>query len=287
MPELPEVEVIRRELNELILGDVINSADLFSPGVIGYPSEENFCLQIMGRKIESTLRKGKFLIFILNGSLKLVIHLRMTGTLTHVRDIINLREKKYLRATLNLKSGEKVCFSDVRKFGRMWILRPGEDHHAGLDRLGPDWWSEATPGDFINRLALRSKSPIKTLLLDQRFMAGLGNIYTDESLFRAGIHPATRAGYLNKSDALNLFMVVRDTLSEGIDRGGTSFRDYRNASGKPGGFQEKLLVYQRKGELCGFCDDIIQRTILAGRGTYFCPTCQQFQKWEDRSRKQE
>lgn len=280
------MEVIRRELADKLTGEVIKKTEILSPGVIAYPSEEQFCLQIKGRVIEGFLRKGKFLIIALSGPLKLAVHLRMTGTLTYLKDVSDKAVDKYARALIYPESGGVVCFSDIRKFGRLWLLQPGEEYIAGLHKLGPDWWNEATPGLFRERLISRPKSPLKTLLLDQGFLAGLGNIYTDESLYRACIHPATTAGCLTNSQIRHLFKIIRDTLAEGIKQGGTSIRDYRNAGGNPGGFQDRLLVYQRKGKICTHCTCIIQRTKLAGRGTYYCPGCQK-QKSEVGSRKSE
>lgn len=274
MPELPEVEVIRRELCSLAVGDTMVNAEINFSGSVGFPPVQDFRRHIKNLVIKDLSRKGKFLIFHLGGSFLLVVHLRMTGNLTYVSDNQKPSGQKHLHIVLFLRSGAALYFSDPRKFGRLWLLKPGEEHIAGLDRLGPDWLYGVTAGQFKKRLAARGNSRIKTLLLDQRFMAGLGNIYADESLKRAGIHPAVRAGSLKQTDPERLFRAIQKTLAEGIKYGGTSFRDYLNASGKPGGFQKRLLVYGRKGEHCEQCGSVIERIVMGGRGTYYCPGCQ-------------
>ncbi|MFY9114267.1 MAG: DNA-formamidopyrimidine glycosylase [Dethiobacteria bacterium] len=274
MPELPEVEVIRKELDALIRGETIKTTRVLFPGSVGYPKTDEFTRLIKDRTIEGLSRKGKFLIINLHGLLRLVIHLRMTGGLTYFEDNSAHILGKYVRIIFRMKRGNGFYFSDPRKFGRVWLLRPGDDHITGLDRLGPDWWTEVSEGEFKERLAGRCRSRIKGLLLDQKFLAGLGNIYADESLFRAGIHPLTRAGSLSDSEAGRLFGSVRETLLRAIKNGGTSISDYRNTSGEPGAFQNMLMVYQRKGERCHRCNHTIERMVVCGRGTYFCPSCQ-------------
>ncbi len=274
MPELPEVETIRKDLDALVRGETIESVRVIFPGTVGYPEEEEFSRLLGGLTVEGLFRKGKFLIMKLHGSSRLVFHLRMTGRLIYfVEDAASVRAE-HVRMIFGLKSGGGFYFSDPRKFGRAWLLEKGEDHIAGLDRLGPDWWTEASEQQFKERLATRCRSRIKGLLLDQKFFSGLGNIYTDESLFLAGIHPLTRVGCLHETEVSRLFKTVRQVLSMAIKSGGTSISDYRRTGGEPGTFQNMLMVYRRKDERCPECNNVIQRIVVGGRGTYFCPGCQ-------------
>lgn len=274
MPELPEVETIRKDLDALVRGETIEAVRVIFPGTVGYPEAEIFPRLLGGLTVEGLFRKGKFLIMKLHGSLRLVLHLRMTGRLIYFTGDPDSVRAKHVRIIFGLKGGHGFYFSDPRKFGRAWLLEKGEDHIAGLDRLGPDWWAEASEQEFKERLVTRCRSRIKGLLLDQKFFSGLGNIYTDESLFMAGIHPLTRAGSLQETEASRLFKAVRQVLSMAIENGGTSVSDYRRTGGEPGTFQNMLMVYRRKDERCRKCNSAIQRMVVGGRGTYFCPGCQ-------------
>ena len=272
MPELPEVEVVRRGLEALAGKKQIKEVWVLTPGVVGHPSVEKFIALLRQKQIISFDRHGKYLFVYLN-NYKLIIHLRMTGVLTCEDHPLSLKSQ-HMRMVILLQDDETICFYDQRKFGKVWLLQPGEEDYAGINRLGPDWLNEANWELFKERLQSRKRSRIKNLLLDQSFMAGLGNIYTDESLYRAGIHPLMKTGELSDIQLYNLYHAIIQTLKEGIEQGGTSFSNYLNTSGEEGGYQNSLAVYRRKGQSCQYCGSIIQKIIIGGRGTHFCPDCQ-------------
>ncbi len=274
MPELPEVEVVKRELEKLARGEIIRDVNIYFSGAVGYPEKNEFMRLIKGRIIKGLTRKGKYLTFDLSGDFRLIIHFRMTGTLKYELDDYS-PPAKHVRIVLWLESGRSIYFIDQRKFGKMWLLQPGEDSCIGIEQLGPDWWNEASLPLFKERLASRVNSRLKPLLLDQKFMSGLGNIYVDESLYRARLHPSCRVKFLRESKKEELYYIIREILKEGIEHGGTTIRDYRHANGNSGEYQEMLRVYRKQGELCRCCHRVIQRMSLGGRGTYFCPGCQQ------------
>jgi formamidopyrimidine-DNA glycosylase len=272
VPELPEVEVIRRGLAPLICRKEFGSPELLFSGAIRHPSPEQFSRDLAGRRVENIARTGKYLRIELDRG-ELVVHLRMTGRLVYREN--GSSAEPYLRAILPFTDGTALFFSDMRKFGGLWLLE-GEDEQqrAGLHRLGPDIFEQVGPELFLEMIRGRPRVRIKALLLDQRFAAGMGNIYVDESLFRAGIHPQREAGSLSREEVLVLYRAVRSALQEGIDCGGTSSRDYRDALGEQGAFQHRLAVYGRKGRPCPRCGTPVTRIVVAGRGTYLCARCQ-------------
>ncbi len=275
MPELPEVEVIRLHLQRLLKGKRIGGVKVFFPGSVAYPDIESFSAAIKGKIIESIGRRGKFLLFYLSGALRLVIHLRMTGSIIYRTDTKDEYYEKHCRLIILLDDGGgALYYSDIRKFGRLWLLEEQDDSIAGLQKLGPDWWTEANLKIFRSRLAKYEKSPLKRVLLEQGFIAGLGNIYVDESLFRSGIHPARQVASLSGAEQETLYEAIKEVLKDGIENGGTTIRDYRNAGGAPGGYQERIQVYGRKGASCFKCGNSIEKIVFCGRGTYFCACCQ-------------
>ncbi len=275
MPELPEVEVIRREMELLVKGKTIREVEVIFPGIIGYPETEKFVQLIENKRIEKLFRQGKYLAFHLQDDLRLIVHLRMTGVLACFKKD-SLVPSKHLHIWFLLESDDVICYFDQRKFGRMWLLQTGEEL-TGIDCLGPDWWNDATLELFKEGLASRGKTRIKTLLLDQSFFSGLGNIYVDESLYRSRIHPATIARELSEGKKLELYQSIKELLQKGIEHGGTSIRNYRNVYGETGRFQNRLKVYGRKGERCSCGEHVIQRMVMGGRGTYYCPGCQKLE----------
>lgn len=271
MPELPEVEVIRRGLAPLIRGKEFDRPRIYFPGVVRHPSPEKLCRILPGRRVREPARKGKYLLLHLDRGI-LVFHLRMTGRLVYGSG--GLPAGRHLHVELPFTGGSALYFSDMRKFGGLWLLENESEYPlAGLHRLGLDMLEEAGEAQFVSLLRERPRSRVKPLLLDQRFVCGLGNIYTDESLFRAGIHPCRAAGSLSAAEAGRLYRAIRAVLEDGIDCGGTTSRDYRDARGERGSFQDRLAVYGRAGEKCR-CGATIARTVVAGRGTYLCPRCQ-------------
>ena len=271
MPELPEVETIRRDLEPLILGRRITNVDVDPATIhllVGAPIEtlrEN----LIGRTIEAVRRRGKYLMLGLDDGRWLVIHLRMTGRL-----IWRTREapdEQYQRAKIELDNGYDLRWSDLRKFGT-WRLH--ESAAEVIDKLGPEPIDAAlTLKIFRERLANRTAA-VKAVLLDQRRFAGLGNIYVDEALYEAGIRPDTPAGMLSPAAIKRLFASSRSVLERGIENRGASFKDYVDGQGEPGSQHMHVHVFRRTGKPCYACGSEIRRTIVGGRSTHWCPKCQ-------------
>ncbi|MDH5505777.1 MAG: bifunctional DNA-formamidopyrimidine glycosylase/DNA-(apurinic or apyrimidinic site) lyase [Anaerolineae bacterium] len=270
MPELPEVETIARSLrvgngdSPSLIGAQILDAKLLWHKTLATPSESEFRHRIQGQTIESIERRAKYLQINLSEDV-LLIHLRMSGDLVAGEGTEPLG--KYPRLVFTLSKGLQLCFTDARKFGRVWLV---EDPLTVLDKLGPEPLDpEFTPAVFAARLQAR-KRQIKPLLLDQGFLAGMGNIYTDEALHLAKIHPATRADQLEPKQGAALLATIRTVLNEGIRRNGASI-DWVYRGGE---FQNQFQVYQRTGEPCLQCGTPIARMVIGQRGTHYCPRCQ-------------
>lgn len=273
MPELPEVEIIRRGLAKHLPGKRIAEAEVLRPSQILRPTPEAFAREIEGKVIESVRRRGKYLLLFLSEALVLVVHLRMTGRLVYVADG-EVRDP-YARVVFSFADGSALVFGDVRTFGRLALLPVGDlDTLRGLHELGPEPLTPEFSVMYLQKAVARHRVPIKTFLLDQRRVAGIGNIYADEALFRAGIHPARRADTLMAAECGRLHAAVNEVIAAGIADGGTTFRDYQNAEGGKGHHQEHLAVYEREGEACPRCGTPIMKMKLGGRGTRYCPKCQ-------------
>lgn len=272
MPELPEVESIKRTLEKKILGKKITGVKIFwSPAVVSLPGKD-FAGLVKDRVIEGLGRRGKYLLIYLSGGLTMIIHFRMTGRLIYYPE--NCSADKHTHAVFSLDKGE-MHYSDIRKFGRIQIV-PAHDA-AGLPslaKLGPEPLDEEFTLDRLRNLLMGKKTQVKGALLDQKVIAGLGNIYVDEALFRAGILPDRQTSSLQPSEIKRLFKGIVEVLQEGIEARGTSFRDYRDADGNKGLFQETLRVYGRGGLECKNCGQILTRQKIAGRTTVFCRKCQ-------------
>ncbi|MFO7951688.1 MAG: bifunctional DNA-formamidopyrimidine glycosylase/DNA-(apurinic or apyrimidinic site) lyase [Bacillota bacterium] len=279
MPELPEVEVIRRELAPLIEGKIFAKPLLEFPSTIESPAPDLFVSRLEGRKIINTGRKGKYLLIYLDQGI-LVVHLRMTGNLIYVPEKYEVEpeEDRFLRLTLPFNDGSSLRYCDMRRFGRLWLVeRERELKEKVLKNVGPDIFEDLCCEDFLKLLENRKTARLKPLLLDQNFVAGMGNIYTDECLYRCGLHPRRQVADLNRAEAEELYRQIRQVLTEGIKYGGTTFRDYRTSSGALGDFQSRLVVYGRKGETCR-CGTPIEKITVGGRATYYCPRCQESPK---------
>jgi formamidopyrimidine-DNA glycosylase len=263
MPELPEVETVRRQLEPLVVGRRITEA-------WGHPSGKFASApQAAGATIESARRRGKYLLLGLDDARELVVHLGMTGQL-------RLRPGEldpYVRAWWALDDGRVLELRDVRRFGRVGVVPAGE--YASLPTLaaqGPEPWDPTLDDGGLWRNLTRSQVRIKTQLLSQRPLAGVGNIYADEALWRAGVHPARRSVTRRHADAL--LIELRAVLEQGIANGGTTLRDYRTVDGEPGRNQLELRCYGRAGEPCDRCGTELRRSVVDARGTTHCPTCQ-------------
>ncbi len=272
MPELPEVETVRRTLEPHLLGRRVREIYIYLERIVKKPEVAEFRRLLVNRTIETVDRRGKYLLLRLEGNYTWVIHLRMTGQLIHTGERL---EDRHLRLAFLLDDGTWLNFIDMRTFGSMYLL-PGDrlDEIRGLKTMGPEpLSSDFFPADFHARLSGSSR-PVKTVLLDQTVVAGLGNIYADEALFLAGIHPARRASFLSENEAERLYRAVIDVLRQGIKNRGTTFRDYVDGAGKSGSNQFSLSVYNRSGQACLRCGGEIEKIRLGGRGTSFCPRCQ-------------
>ena len=264
MPELPEVETIARTLRPALIGKIILSADLRWPGTLAAPSLAAFKKHLKGQQIESISRRAKFLDLQLSNS-HLLIHLRMSGDVLVV--LGGYQPAKHDRLVVQLSEDTSLIFSDPRKFGRVWLV----DNTAEIFRdLGPEPLSEAFTADWLYYSLHLRRRQLKPLLLDQAFLAGLGNIYTDEALHLAKLHPLLLSDLVTKKQAKGLWQAIRKVLEEGIRRNGASIDwVYRG-----GDFQNHFRVYGRTGEPCPVCGTPIERTTVGQRGTHFCPKCQ-------------
>ena len=273
MPELPEVETVKRTLEKKLAGLTFEAVKLHMPKIVRLPTPEEFADSLAGKKITRLGRRGKYLLLHLSGGLTLVIHLRMTGRLVYTTPKTPL--EKHTHAVFALSNGDQLRYTDIRQFGRMMLAPTAElDEMPGLKTLGVEPLSGNFTREFMKKELKRRRTRLKTLLLDQSFIAGLGNIYVDEALHRAGLHPERLAVGLSPRETTHLYQAIKDVLNEGINNRGTSFRDYVDGDGRPGNYQEKLAVYSKEGKPCLKCGKPINRIRVAGRSSYFCPHCQ-------------
>lgn len=264
MPELPEVETIARALQPQLSGRRIQAAHLLWERTLAEPSKAEFGRRICGQDIRSLGRRGKFLIVSLSQD-SLLIHLRMSGDL--LIEAADLPLAIHHRLILELDNGQRLALNDPRKFGRVWLV---DDPSKVVGDLGPEPLDDTFSAADIYRRLHAVRRQLKPLLLDQRFLAGLGNIYTDEALHLAKLHPLTTSDKVNEEQAADLLRAIRIVLMEGIRRNGASIDwVYRG-----GDFQNYFRVYQRTGQACPMCGSAIQRILVGQRGTHFCPTCQ-------------
>jgi len=270
MPELPEVEVIRRGLAPRLLGRRLLKVHLGEKRLRQASSPMELARWLPGRQIEGLRRRGKYLLFHLEGGVTLLIHLGMTGRLLLGPLPPAL---PHVHLVLTLEGGLTLTFQDVRRFGQVLVFPPGKPL-APLDKVGREPFSRrVTPGWLIEQAMGRAR-PLKNFLLDGRILAGLGNIYACEVLAAAGLHPATPAGRLSLDDWGRGLQETRRILTRAIRRGGTTVNDYLNSRGEAGLFQLELMVYGREGELCRRCGTRVERLTQAGRSSFFCPRCQ-------------
>jgi formamidopyrimidine-DNA glycosylase len=272
MPELPEVETIRRQLAPALEGRRIESAEVRDPRWSEPAPPEAIEDAVRGRRIERVGRRGKYLIVTLEDDVHLVMHLRMTGNLLLAPDV---EDPPHTRVAIDLDDGQRLLFVDVRRFGTGDVLLGGDaltdyfGSRLGVEPLSSDFTAEA-----LRALARGRKQPVKAFLLNQERIAGVGNIYADEALFRAKIHPLRPVGTLKRAQVEALREGVVESLELGIDSKGASIDDYRHVDGERGSFQDRFLAYSREGEPCVRCGTPIQKLRVAGRGTYVCPACQ-------------
>ena len=273
MPELPEVETIRRTLQELVLNKKIARVSVNWPKMIKHPDDvTQFTDALVGQTIYDVGRRGKFLIFYTE-DFSLISHLRMEGKYGLFQEKEPV--EKHTHVIFHFTDGTELRYKDVRKFGTMHLYLKGQEFKVlPLSQLGPEPLSiEFTSKLLAERLA-KTKRNIKAALLDQKVVVGLGNIYVDEALFRSSIHPERSTDSLTKSELMRLHKEIVATLSEAVQKGGSTIRSYVNSQGQIGMFQLELFVYGRKGEDCKVCGGHLERITSGGRGTVFCPSCQ-------------
>ncbi len=271
MPELPEVETVRRKLEGRLEGRTIESVEVVDPRFCAPQSCAQFELALTGVKVANLGRRGKYLLLELDQGAVLVMHLRMTGALLYDP----LPDQKYVRARFALDDGHMVVFSDPRRFGTAEIFSDQGEVAAYLDqRLGPEPFTSEFTAEYLKDVSRSSRAPLKSFLLNQRNVAGIGNIYADEALFRAGIHPLRPAGQIDRKACVRLHEAIGDSLQAGIDSGGSTIDDFRDPDGVWGSYQSEFLVHRREGLPCPDCSTTIVKLTVGGRGTYCCEHCQ-------------
>jgi formamidopyrimidine-DNA glycosylase len=273
MPELPEVETIRLALAPHVVGRRLERVDINDPRLVRPFEPTAIAAELEGERVASLERRGKYLVVRFESGRVLLIHLRMTGSLRHAD--AGLRDADpHRRAVVRLDDGSDVAYRDVRRFGTWRLLEPHEVDPYLQQRVGREPLERTfTPRRLVESLEGR-KAPLKAALLDQRTVAGLGNIYVDEALWRAQLHPLRPAGALDRDQVARLTKAIKDALRTGIAQQGASVRDYSTPDGRRGRMQERFRVYGREGEPCPRCGTPIEKIRAAGRGSWYCPSCQ-------------
>lgn len=273
MPELPEVETIRRTLKDRVLNKKIEDIEIYWGKIIKHPDDvEHFKQIITNQSIRDIKRKGKFLIFELDTDM-LISHLRMEGK--YFVNNTGTERDKHTHVIFNFTDGTSLNYNDVRKFGTMHVYSKEEYLSVKpLNQVGPDPFEEDYTVAYLTKRLLKTARHIKPTLLDQTIIAGLGNIYVDEVLFKSGIHPQTRANTLNEEQIEAIYKYSYEVLKEAVRQGGTTIRSYVDGEGEMGLFQQELYVYGQENEPCKNCGDTVLKFKLSGRGTHICPTCQ-------------
>lgn len=281
MPELPEVETVRRGLLARLSGKTIAKAEVLRPASIGYPEPDQFALAIVGHTFVDVRRRGKYLICELDKGAHLAAHLRMSGRLLVTKSGKSNAREEHIRVDLTLTNGEHLIFEDMRVFGRLWYIAAKEkveDKVSGLKGLGPEPLDPGFDGAYLQQAFASKSQAVKSALLDQTIIAGIGNIYADESLHLAGVNPQKPAKELKLAELNLLAKQVIEVLSRAIKLGGSSLRNYTDSDGVNGNYQQKAHVYGREGDPCRRCRSQIVRVKIGGRSSHFCPTCQPLRK---------
>jgi formamidopyrimidine-DNA glycosylase len=283
VPELPEVETIRRKLEPHLVGRRFDRVEIDDSRLVRPFEPQAVAAELDGERVEALDRRGKYLIVRFESGRSLLIHLRMTGSLRHAKRGL-LAEDPHRRAVVKLDDGSDVAYRDVRRFGTWLLLEPGElepylGTKVGREPLGPSFNARHLGERLSNR-----RAPLKAALLDQRTVAGLGNIYVDEALWRARLHPFRPAESLDAEEVRQLTRAIKEVLKAGITRQGASLRDYATPDGGRGRMQDRFRVYGREGRPCTRCGTPIDKIRAAGRGTWYCPSCQRLELGQAASR---
>jgi formamidopyrimidine-DNA glycosylase len=273
VPELPEVETIRARLAPAIEGRRFDRVRIVDPRLTRPHDPSEVARELQGEEVARLARRGKYLIFLFRSGRALLVHLRMTGSF-QLAPAGSLQDDPYRRAVVTLDNGSDVAYRDVRRFGTWLLLEPGELEPYLAVRLSVEPLGGEFTGRFLAGRLEGRKAPVKAALLDQRTVAGLGNIYADEALWRGRIHPLRVAGGLEPGEIRAIHDAVRRALRMGIARQGATLRDYRTPEGGSGSMQEEFKVYGRAGEPCPRCGTPIEKIRAGGRGTWYCPACQ-------------
>jgi formamidopyrimidine-DNA glycosylase len=274
MPELPEVETVRTQLEPVLTGRRFERVEIRDPRLVRPYEPAEVAAELEGERVAAVERRGKYLIVRFESDRVLLIHLRMTGSLRHSGE--GLDEDPHRRAVVRLDDGSDIAYRDVRRFGTWLVLEPGELAPYLATRVGDEPLDALFTAARLGERLAKRRAPIKAALLDQRTLAGMGNIYVDEALWRARINPLRPAESLDRNELRRLHKAIRATLEAGIARQGSTLRDYALPDGGSGSMQDEFKVYGRGGEPCDRCGTPIAKTRLGGRGTWFCPTCQPY-----------
>jgi formamidopyrimidine-DNA glycosylase len=275
MPELPEVETVRARLEPKLVGRRFERVEIFDERLTRPFDPARVAAELEGERVAALDRRGKYLVVRFESGRVLLIHLRMTGNLLHGNggsDTVG--ENRHRRAVVRLDDGSDVVYRDMRRFGT-WLLFEADELEPYLgDRVGGDPLAPSFTAKRLEERLTGRRAPVKAALLDQRKLAGVGNIYADEALWRARVHPVRPAGELRVAEVKALHRGIRGALHVGIARQGATLRTYRTPDGRSGRMQHEFKVYGREGEPCDRCGTPIEKIRVAGRGTYYCPSCQ-------------
>ncbi len=267
MPELPEVETIKNELAPWVVGQSFTQVIILDSKLVCGDSAEKICRELIGQKIESLGRRGKYLIFHLSVGRSLIMHLRMTGSLLLNPEAMS----RYTRAILHLSNGHRLVFNDRRRLGKMWLV---DDADTVICKLGPEPLDEYFTAEILGQKLKRHHIPIKAALLDQCIIAGVGNMYADEALFAANINPLRKADSLSHTEVRTLHNCIRTVLRAAVGKKGASVDTYVRPEGELGTAHFDFKVAHRGGETCPVCGGTIERCVVQNRGSYFCHSCQ-------------
>ena len=272
MPEMPEVEQVRKTLLPHIKDKTIKAVQVDLARLIKYPQPQAFIDGLVGSKITDVGRRGKYLVLQIGDEKQLIVHLRMTGSL--VAQGSEAPAPAYAKIKFELSDGVTMWFCDIRTFGTLYLVTNHDVYISGYETLGPEPLSPGFTVDYLQNCVLKSKKPVKSLILEQTVIAGLGNIYADESLILAGILPQRTASTLTAEEVEKLHSAINSVIAKGIANRGTTFRDYKDGEGNKGDNQNSLLAYGRHGQPCKLCGTLLEKTKVGGRGTSYCPLCQ-------------
>lgn len=276
MPELPEIATIKSVLEQQVKGSAVRRITVNRPEVIAHPAADEFCRGVTGQTISAMARRGKFLIFHLKNQSRIIVHLRMTGCLLVAPPEYPI--EKHTHIILHLSSGMELRYADTRRFGRFWLIKENEeDQYSGIAKLGIEPLSSECTAEYLQSRLRRRKRAVKECLLDQSVIAGIGNIYSDEILFRAKIHPCAPASSLTGGEWKCLSKEISDCLRYFIEKNRITPEDYLETKGQDYRNTPFLQVYGHAGESCPHCGITLVRTVIGGRSSVYCPVCQKME----------